>query len=331
MPQATATIFGAGSIGMAIATVLSENKYKVCFWDIDKDVVNSINLTHKNPRSMQNVVLDKSIKAFVDIKKASMNADLAVFAVPSFAVRDVAKQIFDSIPRNCVIACFSKGLEKEIFKTMEQVIREELGGQFADQISVVSGPMLAHDIIKKSPTAGMLASRKSNAYSKRSLEAFQNKWFKLVETRDVEGVCFSAVAKHLMAVTTGILFGLGYSSNTNAWVLTELFRETSRLVWKLGGKEETIYSLAGFGDMIGTSFSDTSRNRRFGELLGDGKTVTKALSVIKETVEGIDAVESLAILSKKEKLKLPVLEALYQVVCEKKNTEKIFKEMISNL
>lgn len=331
MPQATATILGAGSIGMAISTVLSENKYKVLLWDIEQEVVDSINLTHKNPRSMPEVSLDKFIKATSDMKRAVMNADIVVFAVPSFVVREVAEKISSSIQRNCVIVSLSKGLEKETYKTMEHVIREEIGNQFENQICVISGPMLAHDMILKHPTSAMLASKKSNAYSKRAMDAFANEWFRISETRDVMGVSIGGVSKHAFAVMAGILSGAGYSSNTAGWILSELFREMSRLIWKLGGSEETAYSVACLGDALGTAFSKTSRNRQFGELIGKGKTVTRALQSVKETVEGPSAIEALYKMAEKERLNLPILRALMEILCNKKKCENILKDLLKEL
>lgn len=331
MPQAQTTILGAGAIGMAIAAVLHENKYKVNFWDINEEVIDSINLFHKNPRSFEDLKLDKSIHAYKDINKAVASSDMAVFAVASKAVREVASSAANSLPRNCVVVSLAKGLEDGTFKTMAQVIREELGGDFNSQIAALSGPMLADDLIAKKPTAAMLASEKSSAYIKRAKEAFENDWFKISETRDVVGVSLCGVVKNALAVGSGIMIGLEYSPNTQAWILTEGFREMSRLIWKLGGTEETVYSVAGLGDMLATSYSDSSRNHEFGELLGKGKTVTRAIDKVHETVEGLAAIDALHKIALREKLNLPVLQALYEIVSQKKKASKVFDELLRNL
>jgi len=331
MPQATATIIGAGSIGTALAMVLAENKFKVTLWDIEQEVVDGINRFHKNPRSLTEVTLDTSIKAEAHIDKAVAGRDLVVIAVASDAVRDVASSLSGSLARNCVVISVAKGLEETTFKTMSEVIYEQLGGNFRYQIITLSGPTLAHEIAQKKPTAAMLASERSNEYSKRALAAFSNHWFRVYETRDVIGVSLGAVAKNALAVGAGIMNGLAYGSNTYAWVLTEGFRELSRLIWMLGGTEETVYGIAAFGDTIATCFSETSRNREFGELLGKGKTVSMALQKVGETVEGIAAIESLHQLALKERLNLPVLVALNEVVVQRKKADKVFSELLHNL
>ncbi|MBU2575825.1 NAD(P)H-dependent glycerol-3-phosphate dehydrogenase [Patescibacteria group bacterium] len=331
MPQATATILGAGAIGMAMATVLTENKYKVIFWDIDEEVIDGINLFHKNPRSFTEVKLDKSVRAYKNIFKAVANSDMVVFAVSSKAMREVASSVADHLSRNCVIVSLAKGLEDGAFKIMPKVIREELGGNFQNQIAALSGPMLAGDLITKKPTAAMLASEKSNTYSKRAQEAFENDWFKVSQTRDVIGVSLSGVVKNALAVGNGIMSGLNFSKNTSSWVLTEGFREMARLIWKLGGTEETVYGVAGLGDMLATCSSEDSRNNKFGELIGKGKTITRALQTVGQTVEGMDAIDSLHKVALREKLNLPILSSLFEIVSQNKKASKVFDELVRNL
>ncbi|OJI06345.1 hypothetical protein BK004_04235 [bacterium CG10_46_32] len=331
MPQATATILGAGAMGTALATVLAKNKYKVTLWDVEKEVVQGIARFHKNPRSLSNLTLDTSIKSEADIIKAVSSRDLVVIAVASGAVREVATQISTVLSRNCVVACVSKGLEPQTFKTMHEVILEQLGSGFRYQIVMLSGPTFANEIAEKKPTAAMLASERSNEYSKRVISAFSNDWFRIYETRDIVGVSLCGVAKNALAVGSGIMKGLDYGFNTYSWILTDAFREFSRLIWKLGGAEQTMYGLAGFGDTIGTCFSEASRNRTFGELLGKGKTISAAIAEVGETVEGIGAIEAMHRLALKERLKLPILEALNEIVTNRKKADKVFGELIRNL
>ncbi|MAG29087.1 hypothetical protein CL632_03010 [bacterium] len=330
MPQATTTILGAGEMGTALATVLAENKYKTTLWDIEEDVVNGIKRFSKNPRSLVDITLDRSIKAELDIEKAVSGSDMVVIAVASPAVREVAGKIDGSLSRNCVIVSVAKGLEESTFKPMVKVIREQLGGDFEHQIMAFSGPTHSNEIVEKKPTAAMLASARSNEYSKRAIEAFTNEWFKIYETRDVIGVSLAGVTKNALAVAAGIMTGLGYGSNTYAWIITEGFREMSRLTWKLGGQEDTVYGLAGLGDTVATCFAHDSRNRSFGELIGKGKTVTRALNTIGETVEGISGIDVLHKIALKEKLNLPVLKAMYEVVSLKKKANKVFEDLVKS-
>lgn len=328
MSQVKTTILGAGAMGMALGAVLSSNGFKVTFWDIEEQVVEGIAKRRKNPRSLSHIKLPQSVSADSDIGRAVFGADIVVFAVSSAAVREVALSIESHVARNCVVVVAAKGLEGTTLKTMAEVLRESLPGGFKNQIMALSGPTLAGELAEKKPTAAMLASPQSNAYSKRALAAFNNQWFRVYETRDMTGVEFAGVAKHALAVCAGIMDGLSYGDNARAWVLTDGFREISRLIWKLGGAEETVYGLAGFGDTIATSFAAQSRNRRLGELLGKGKTTNQAASAIGETTEGIGAVEALHTLAIREHLRLPVLEAVYTVVSLKKKADKVFRELL---
>jgi glycerol-3-phosphate dehydrogenase (NAD(P)+) len=279
---------------------------------------------------LSEIKLDRSIRAKHDIVQAVLGADLLVVAVASQAVREVALSAKDSVAGNCVIVTASKGLEAGTFKTMTEVLRESFGTRFRHQITAFSGPTLAHEIPQKKPSAAMLASERANTYSKRARDAFSNNWFHVYETRDVVGVEYSGIAKHVLAIVAGMIMGLGYGANTYGWIMTEGFREMSRLIWKLGGQEETVYGLAGMGDALATCFSKASRNRRFGELLGKGKSVAKAKEIIKETIEGIGAVDALYKISQREKLNLPILESVFWAVSGKKKASKAFNELLEN-
>ncbi len=331
MPQARVTILGAGAMGTAMSSVFAENKFAVTLWDVEKEVVQDIRRKHKNPRSLSSYKLDKSITAETDIHTAVANADIVVFAVASKAVREVAQTVADSLSRNCVVISVVKGLAHETHETMYHVLKQELGATFHNQLVLFSGPTLATGLIEKKPTAAMLASEKANAYTKRAYDALKTDWLHITETRDVIGVSLAGVAKNALAVGSGMIMGLGLHMNTYGWVMTESFREMSRLIWKLGGQAETMFGLAGFGDMFMTCTSEESRNRSFGVLLGKGKTVTRALDTVKETVEGIDAIEALYFLAQKEKLKLPVLQTLHEVVGLKKNMKKSFEKLVKEL
>lgn len=324
MPKSKVTIIGAGAMGMALSTILSANGYKVCFWDMEESVADGINKNHRNPRSFPEIKLPDTSSAESDITKAVFGADMVILAVASVATREVCLKLRDALARNCVVANISKGLEMGSLKTMPEVIAEVLPPTFRDQIMAISGPTLAEEVINKIPTAAMMASQRDNTYCKRAKDALTCPWFKLYETRDMVGVAMGGVVKHGLAIIAGISDGLKYGSNTRAWLLSESFREVSRLIWKMGGQEETMYGLAGLGDALATCFSLDSRNHQFGEFLGKGKSVTQALALVKETVEGVSAIESLHKLALRERLNLPLLQALYEIIVLKKSVPKIF-------
>lgn len=328
MPEVRVTILGAGAMGTAMGVVLSSNKYQVMFWDVDKAVVEGINNKRRNPRSLPHIMLDKTVRAEADITKAVWGAEMIVVALSSSAVRQAMSSIHDVLTRNCVIVSVVKGLESVGLKTTTEVLSETLPGVFSAQVMAFSGPTLARELAEKKPCAAMLASPKANGFVKRAREALATPWLHIYETRDVIGVQLAAVAKNALAVMFGIMDGLEFGSNARGWLLAEGFREMSRLIWKLGGQEDTVYGLAGFGDMLATALSEESRNRQFGELVGRGRTVSQSLSAVNQTVEGAGAIESLYQLSEREKLHLPILTALYEVVGNRKKADKVFGELM---
>lgn len=316
---------------MAMAVILLEQDYKLTFWDIDKKVVDGISGAAANPRNFPEIIMPKHTRALPEIGEAVFGADLVVFSVASPYLRQTALSARLALSRNVAIVTVAKGLEQNSLKTMVEVLEESLGGNYHDHIAAFSGPTLAAEVVQKKPLAAVIASRRDNSYSQRAIRAFSNNWCKIYETRDVLGVEIAGVAKHLTAMVSGIAQGLGWGENSRAWILSEAFRDAGRLVWKLGGTQETVYGLAGLGDTFASAFSPLGRNRQFGELLGQGNTVAKAQASAGDTVEGITAVDCLHKLALREKLRLPVLQAAYDAVVGKEKAGKVFEELLKNL
>jgi glycerol-3-phosphate dehydrogenase (NAD(P)+) len=142
----------------------------------------------------------------------------------------------------------------------------------------------------------------------------ENNHLRLIKTRDLVCVEVAGSFKNVYAIAMGLCDGLKMAMNTKSALLVLALKEIGKLVKKMGGKSETVYDLAGLGDLIGTGLCAESRNRRFGEYLAQGHEKDEAIKMVGQVVEGVNASKVLKELGEKYKLKMPFAEMVYGVV-----------------
>ena len=154
---------------------------------------------------------------------------------------------------------------------------------------------------------------------------------KLIATSDMVGVEITGSFKNVYAIAMGLCDGLQLPMNTKAALLVVALKEISVLVRKMGGKSETVYDLAGLGDLVGTGLCATSRNQRFGEFIAKGMKIEEAIKEVGQVVEGVKASESLSQLNKKYKIKSPFADMVYRVVKGKIDPKEAVEKFLKDL
>ncbi len=307
-------IIGSGSFGCALANILSERN-NVKIWSYLQDEADTINNEHKC-MYLKDLVLNPNVTASTDYEKVIENTEYLVMVTPSRVVRETCKNIKDYVT-NQEIILLSKGMEEE--KLLSEVIFEELG----KNPSVISGPSHAEQLSRRVPTYVMYSGKKEIK------NLFENDYFHLTYTDDPIGMQLGATLKNIVSLGSGIVEGLGYESNTLSYFITEGLREINEISTKMGAKTETIYGLAGLGDLLTTSLSMDSRNKRAGLLLASGKSIEEVRYEIGMTIEGLDSLKSGYNLSKKYNLDTKIIDSLYNIVYNKKDVKTVLKKELT--
>ena len=183
-------------------------------------------------------------------------------------------------------------------------------------------------MVKNIPV-GLTIATKNVDVEKKVRRCFQNESTKFRRTEDIIGVEVCASIKNVMAIASGMLEGMNASPSTKALFLTESMNDIKELLFALGGKKKTILSFAGFGDILMTSTSPSSRNFSFGRLIGEGKSKQVINNYLKETtVEGMYTLQSIHKLVRKRNVKMPIINLIYDIINGKKEKEEILKFLI---
>ncbi|AEE91306.1 NAD(P)H-dependent glycerol-3-phosphate dehydrogenase [Tepidanaerobacter acetatoxydans Re1] len=311
-------VIGAGSWGTALANIAAENANCTYLWVRRRKLADEIIKTHENRLYLPGAKISTEINISTNLEQVVSKADIVIMAVPSHAVRVMAKQLRYYLKNDVVVVSASKGIELDSFKRMSQVLAEELYNGDNKNLVALSGPSHAEEVIRNLPTAIVAAS--SNQHAAEMLQdALMNTNFRIYTNTDIIGVELGGALKNVIAICSGISDGLGFGDNSRAALMTRGITEIIRLGIALGAKPETFSGLSGIGDLIVTCSSQFSRNRKAGMKIGQGKTVKEITESTNMVIEGFNTTKATFLLAKKYGIEMPITEQAYLVLFEGKN------------
>ncbi|MCR5398119.1 MAG: NAD(P)H-dependent glycerol-3-phosphate dehydrogenase [Lachnospiraceae bacterium] len=307
-------IIGAGSWGIALGKLLSENGHKVTVWSIIPEEIEMLSNKHEHVDKLPGVRLPDDMEFTTDLKLTCTDKDILVLAVPSPYTRSTSHSMKEYVADGQIIVNVAKGIEENTLYTLSEVIEEEIPQA---KVTVLSGPSHAEEVGRGLPTT-VVVGAKEQSVAEYLQNVFMNDVFRVYTSSDILGMELGGSLKNVVALAAGIADGLGFGDNAKAALITRGIAEIGRLGMAMGGQIETFCGLTGIGDLIVTCASMHSRNRRAGILIGQGKTYDEAMSEVKMVVEGVYSAKAAMGLSKKYGVDLPIIEQVNQVLFEGK-------------
>ncbi|WP_134738576.1 NAD(P)H-dependent glycerol-3-phosphate dehydrogenase [Nocardioides sp. 503] len=305
-------ILGAGSWGTAFSIVLADGGNDVTIWGRREEVCASINDQHENIDYLPGIQLPPTVSATHDPEEALAGADVVVLAVPSQSLRDNLVEWAPYVGKDAVMVSLMKGVELGTLKRMSEVVAEVTGAG-PERIAVISGPNLAKEIARREPAASVVACEDEEV-ARMLQNRVHSAAFRPYTSVDVLGCELGGAYKNVVALSVGMAVGLGFGDNTTASVITRGLAETARLAMKLGANPLTLMGLAGLGDLVATCSSPLSRNRTFGEKLGQGLTTEEIVASTRQVAEGAKSCRSLLALAERSGVDAPVAHHVDAVV-----------------
>ncbi len=315
-------IIGAGSWGTAMARLLAGKGQKVVLWARDAELASAITAKGVNEKYLPDVSLPLENLRLTARLAEVCQADLYLIALPSFALRELARQLKRALERDRDpvrnpprFISLTKGIEHDTFTTISQVLRQELG---TDDVLALSGPSFAAEVARDYPTSVVLAGQ-NPARAAELQSVLMTERFRVYTSDDLLGVEIAGAFKNVIALAAGISDGLGFGDNAKGALIARGLAELVRLGKRWGARKETFFGLAGLGDLVATCTSPRSRNRRVGEQIGQGATLEEILPGMAMVAEGVYTVRSVERLAQQEGLDLPICHAVYRVLYERAN------------
>lgn len=313
------TILGAGAYALGLALRFNKNKNKIIIWSAVKEEIDSLTKTKMNERALPGIKMPSNFIYTTNTKKALEGSNIVVIAVATKFLSSVCEEIKPYV-KNKHILIASKGIEQETNSFASNIVKNKLKTK---KLCTLSGPSFAKDMAQDELVGLSLAT--TNSKTKQIvINALSSDTLKIRVTNDFLGVELCGTLKNIIAVTSGMLDGMKISESTKAMFLTESINDTRKLIRKLGGNEKTIMSFAGFGDILLSCTSSSSRNYTYGKLLGNGESKKELEAYLKSnTVEGVYTLKSIYGLIKSRRVKMPFIDFVYDVVFGYRNPNDI--------
>ena len=318
-------IVGAGSMGTAMAILLSKNGNNVTLWSPMKDEISMLEANREHVTRLPGVKVSEGVAFTTDMDAAVKNCEVVVLAVPSQTTRQNCSALSKIISKETVVVTCSKGIEDSTCKLLSEIMQEELP---QNKIAVLSGPSHAEEIARDIPTTVVAAAAEIEV-ARLIQDLFMTPNFRVYTNTDVVGVELGGALKNIIALCAGISDGLGFGDNTKAALMTRGIAEISRLGVAMGGKADTFSGLTGVGDLIVTCTSMHSRNRRAGILIGQGKSVQQALDEVNMVVEGVATTKPAYDLACKLGITMPITNEAYSILFEGKDPRRAVVDLMT--
>ncbi|OCG52880.1 glycerol-3-phosphate dehydrogenase [Gilliamella sp. Occ4-3] len=318
--DAAVTVIGAGSYGTSLAILLARNGHSTLLWGHNPDKMTILQHDRQNKQFLPNIPFPDLLQIETDLKTAVSAAPILLIVVPSHAFASILTQIKPFLRQDTKIVWATKGLEVNTGRLLQDVAKEILGNQIP--LAVISGPTFAKEVASGLPTAVTVASTNEHFLNQLQTLFHCSKSFRVYSSKDFIGVQLGGAIKNVIAIGAGLSDGLGFGANARTALITRGLAEMMRLGAVLGADPATFMGMAGLGDLVLTCTDDQSRNRRFGMLLGQNKSIQEAQDAIGQVVEGRNNTKEVWLLAQKYHVDMPITEQIYQVIYENKDPKQ---------
>jgi len=306
-------VIGGGSWATAIIKMLANNEDQIGWWMRDNEQIAHINEHGHNPKYLRSVELDtNSLNITDNLGEAVDNAELIIAAVPSAFLKEVLSAIDKNQLNGKTIFSAIKGIVPENNSIVGDFFHNQYDIPYSD-IGVIAGPCHAEEVaLEKLSYLTIACQDKKKAEHLASKLACR--YIKTKVSDDIYGTEYAAVLKNIIAIANGICNGLGYGDNFQAVLVSNAIREIERFVDAVHPIDRDIKNPAYLGDLLVTAYSQFSRNRTFGNMIGKGYSVKSAQVAMNMIAEGYYAVKCIEEVNSNYKVDMPITKAVYNIL-----------------
>ena len=320
------TIIGTGAYGLALSLMVNKNTKDITMWTKFEEEKDLLQKSRCNKKLLPGVKIPNNIKFTTDLKYALENATLIIIAIPTAFAEETCKEIKKYTTKDQHFLIATKGIKQDSCMFMHEIVSKEI---HTSKYAVISGPSFAIDMANNSSIGLSLAAnnKETRKIVKKLLEGDS---LKLRDSKDIIGIEICGAIKNVIGIASGMVYGMNYSDSTKAMFITETLNDVKKLIFSLGGTKKTILSFAGFGDILLTCTSENGRNFKLGYLIGSKKPKKEIDDYINNTtIEGLYTLTSIHNLLKKEKISLPIINLINDIIYENKDPEELVKFLLT--
>lgn len=322
-------VIGGGSWATALVKIISENHdVQISWWLRNAEDVNYISQFHHNPKYLSAVEIhpDKVTPTSNSLLAIS-HAEAILLAVPSAFLHHALKGVI--LPKNKVYISAVKGIDPITKKVIAHYLESE-HGIASQKIGLISGPCHAEEVALEKLSYLTLCALDLNLAHKIA-RTVACRYIVTAVNDDLYGTEYATVLKNIYAIGAGVSHGLGYGDNFLAVYVSAAIREMECFLDALHEKHRDVKNSAYLGDLLVTCYSQFSRNRTFGNMLGKGYSVKTAQLEMNMVAEGYYATESVYLVNQQLQASMPILDSIYSIIYKNESAARVLKELAMKL
>jgi len=325
-------VIGGGSWATANIKMLADNttEKEIFWWMRCASSVEHIHKFRHNPNYLSSVEIDVPAQHIsTDLKAIIKQADFIILNVPAAFLKEALAGITaDDLAGKKIVSAI-KGIVPDENQIIGEFMNQHYNMPF-ENIVVISGPCHAEEVALEKLSYLTIASRDTELAAEFA-GLISTRYIKTIISDDIYGTEYGAVLKNIYAIASGICHGVGYGDNFQAVLISNAIRELERFVAAVHPIDRDIKESAYLGDLLVTAYSQFSRNRTFGNMIGKGYTVTSAQLEMNMIAEGYYAVNCLHQVNKQYKVFMPICDAVYDILYRKVSSVTKMKQLADQL
>ena len=319
-------VIGYGSWATALVHTLEMNK-KDIWWHVrNEEVLEGLETEGRNVKYLCDVEFDTSfIHATPVLDDVIKNCEIILVAAPSAYLKNILSEMTESLEGKFILSA-TKGIIPDEYITITEYFKETYGLSYSN-LGVISGPSHAEEV-SRDRLSYLTVACKDGENAKLIGDMFSTSSLKIRYSEDIYGIEYAGILKNIYAIAVGLSAGLGYGDNFRAVLTSAGARELTKFINESYPFERDTMDSAYLGDLLVTSYSTFSRNRRLGQLIGHGITVKSALNEMTMVAEGYFAAACLKKVNEKYGISVPIADMVYDVLYKKASPRKKMRELI---
>ncbi len=313
--QRKVAIIGSGSWATALAKLLLNNVAEINWYVRSEETIEYFQKYHHNPKYISDIEFDTAqIHFFSNINDAIDDSEVLVFATPAPFLKDALSGFTGTLENRMIVSAI-KGIVPVENITVAEFFNKNYQIPFKN-ISIISGPCHAEEIALERLSYLTIASA-TKEKAEELAPLFRCHYVKVKASDDIYGTEYAAVLKNIISIAAGICHGLGYGDNFQAVLVSNAMLEIKRFLAKTYKSKRKLLSSPYLGDVLVTAYSQFSRNRTFGMMIGKGYSVKTAQLEMSMIAEGYYAVACIHEINKNFGVNMPIIDAVYHILYDR--------------
>jgi glycerol-3-phosphate dehydrogenase (NAD(P)+) len=329
-PQTKIAVIGGGSWATALVKIFCEQEVMVYWWMRNEADRKHITQYGHNPSYLSSAELEPTrLELCREVSDAVSNSDTVVIAIPAAYCKEVLEQLSADAFENKIVVTSIKGMMPEVNSLVSEYVQSRFSVANVC-LAAIAGPCHAEEVAMERQSYLTVASPAKKT-GRQVAELLECRFIKASVVTDLLGVEYCAVMKNIVAIASGIARGLNYGDNFQAVLVSNSMQEIKRFLKKVHKTKRNFTASVYLGDLLVTSYSQFSRNRTFGHMVGRGYSVRSAQVEMNMVAEGYTAVKSIMELNKVYQVYMPITSAVYHILYERISPVVEFKLLAAEL